>query len=98
TVDGLAIARTAAVRDPCTGAGAHHRLERGDKAARGTLHAHAAIVAHVDVRLAVGYDDDVVAVQFAAERGAKRLLVPDALAAVEWPIRSEEHTSELQSR
>ncbi len=42
--------------------------------------------ARVDVRFPIGHDDDVVAVQLAPQRRAKRLLIPDALAAVERPV------------
>ena len=38
-VDGLAVGAAAAVRDPGARARAHHRLERGDEAARRVLHA-----------------------------------------------------------
>src|SRR5204862_8225677 len=67
-VDGLAIAGTAAVRDPCTGAGAHHRLACGDKAPRGTLHPHAGSGGHVDARLAAGAAHDGGALQCTAAR------------------------------
>ena len=39
-VDGLAIGDAAAVRDPDARARAHHRLERGDQAARRVQHLH----------------------------------------------------------
>ena len=53
-------------------------------------------VAHVDVGLAVRYDDDVVAVQLAAQRGAQRLLIPDALAAVQRPVLPLEVADQLR--
>ena len=83
------------MRDPGARARAHHRLERGDEAARRALDADAVRRAHVDVGLAVGDDDDVVAVQFAAQRRAQRLLVPDALAAVERPVLALEVADQL---
>ena len=71
------------MRDPRARARAHHRLERGHESARWVLDANPSAARDVDVRLAVRDDDDVVAVELAAQRGAQRLLVPDALAAVE---------------
>ena len=52
-------------------------------------------VADVDVGLAVRHDDDVVAAQLAAQRRAQRLLVPDALAAVERPVLPLEVADQL---
>ncbi len=94
-VDGLAVGGAAAVRDPGARARAHHRLERGHEAARRTLQADAVRCLRVDVRLAVRHDDDVVAVELAAQRRAERLLVPDALAAVERAVLSLEIADEL---
>ena len=95
-VDGVAVGRAAAVRDPRARARAHHGLERGDEAARRALDAHAAVLgAHVDVRLAVGHGDHVVAVQFASQRRPQRLLVPDPLAAVERAVLPLEVADEV---
>ncbi len=85
-IDRFAVRAAAAVRDPGSRARAHHGLERGDETARRMLDANALGRAHVDVRLAVGHGDHVVAVQFAPQGRPQRLLVPDALAAVERPI------------
>ena len=85
-VDGFAIGRSAAMRNPRAGACTHHGLECRDQSASRALQMDAFRRSHVDVGLAVRYGDDVVAVQFAAQRGAQRLLVPDALAAVERPV------------
>ena len=85
-IDGLAVGAAAAVRDPGPRARAHHGLERGDEAAGRVLDADSLRRAHVDIRLPVGHRDHVVAVQLAAQRRPQRLLVPDALAAVERPV------------
>ncbi len=95
-VDGVAVGRAAAVRDPGARARAHHRFQRRHKAARGALDVHAAVLgAHVDVRLAVRYGDHVVAVQLAAQRRAQRLLVPDPLASVERAVLALEVADEI---
>ena len=47
------------MRDPHPAAGAHDRLERGDRAARLGLQHNAAVDAIVDVRLAVRHDNDL---------------------------------------
>ena len=83
------------MRDPGARAGAHHGLERSDEAARRPLQPHAAVGANVDIGLAVGDRDHVVAVQLAAQRGAQRLLVPDPLAAVERPVLPLEVADQL---
>jgi hypothetical protein len=94
-VDGFAVGRSASVRDPRSRAGAHHRLERGDEAAGGPLDVDAVGTANVDVRLAVGDDDDVVAVQFPLEHVAQRLLRPDHLIAVAGPVMRLEIAHQL---
>jgi hypothetical protein len=79
-VGGLAIGGAAAVRDPDARAGTHHRLQRRHQAARGEAHrdlflrmivtpmvpVRRARHVLVDVRLAVGDDDDLLADQLAA--------------------------------
>ena len=85
-VDGLAVRRAAAVRDPGARARPHHGFQRGDESARRTLHPNSTGIPHVDVRLAVRDDDDVLPVQLAPQRRAQRLLIPDALAAVQRPV------------
>ena len=84
-IDDLAIGAAAAVRDPRAGAGAHHRLERGDEAAGRLLHVNPLRRLDVDVRLAIGDDDDVVAAHLAAQHRAQRLLRPALLAFVGRP-------------
>ena len=69
-IDGLAIGAAATVRDPHAGARAHDRLERGHEPARRVKHAHAVAHLRVDVRLAVGEDDDALALQVLRERSA----------------------------
>ena len=69
--------------DPDAGAGAHDGLERGDEAARRVNDTHAAIFdARVDVGLAVGDDDDPLAVQVAVESLLEPLRRPVAALAV----------------
>jgi len=94
-VDRLAVRRAAAAGDPGSGARAHHRLERGDKAARRALQTDAIAIAHVNVGLAVGHGDDVVAMQLAAQHRPQGLAVPDALAAVERTILALEVANEI---
>ncbi len=94
-VDRFAIGAAAAMGDPDSRARAHHRLERGDEAAGRVLEANALRRAHVNIRLPVGHGDHVVAVQFAAQRRPERLLVPDALAAIERAILPFEVSDEL---
>ena len=83
-IGGFAIGAAAAVRDPGAAARAHHRIERGHEAARrprpldafGFLPAADPVpqsargppAAHVDVRLAVGDDDQSRAAQRIGER------------------------------
>ena len=81
-VDHLAIGRAAAVGDPGAGAGAHDRFQRRDQSAGGALHLDAIAAPMVDVRLAIGHHDDVLAAQFAVEDGAQRLRRPGDLAFV----------------
>jgi hypothetical protein len=95
TIDGLTIGGATAVRDPRARARAHHRLERRHETARRVLQVDSVGCPPVDVRFAVRDDDDVVAVQLAAQRRAQRLLVPDALAAVERPILPLEIADQL---
>ncbi len=64
----LAVCRAAAVRDPRPGARAHHRLERGDEAARRVDDADRSVrPALVHVRLPVRDDHDAVAVKVLAK-------------------------------
>ena len=85
-IDGLAVRRSAAMGDPGSRTGAHDRLQRRDKTACRVLDADAFRRAHVDVRFPVRNHDDVIAAQFTAQRGPKRLLRPALLALVEGPI------------
>ena len=78
----LAVGRAAAVGDPGAGAGAHDRLQRRDQAAGRALHLDALAAPLVDVGLAVGDHDDVLAAQFAVQDGAQRLRRPGDLAFV----------------
>jgi hypothetical protein len=84
-IDHLAVGASAAVRDPGPGTGAHHRLEGGDEAAGRTLHVDTLRCLDVDVRLAIGDDDDVVAAHLAAQHRAQRFLRPALLALVRRP-------------
>ena len=54
--------------DPGARAGAHHRLDRGDQAARGSLYPQLGAAALVDVGLAVRDDDHLVALQLRAQQ------------------------------
>ena len=81
-VDHLGVARAAAVGDPRSRAGAHDRLQRGDKSARRAPHIDAAVVLDVDVGLAVRDDEDVVAPQISLQDGAQRLRRPCELRLV----------------
>ena len=68
-VHGFAIGAAAAVRDPYPGAGPHHRFERRDQAARRMLNFDPAVGrVLVDVRFAVGQDDDLLAMQMPVQR------------------------------
>ena len=100
-VDGLAVGRAAAVGDPDAGAGAHDRLERGDQAARRVQHADAAVGgALVDVGLAVGDDDDLLALQVAAEglleplRASRRPPSPSASLLGDEPLDQLAHVAQ----
>ena len=69
--------RAAAVRDPRSGAGAHHGLERRHEPARRVEHPDAPVGrAVVDVRLPVREDDDAVAVKGLAEHVLEPLRRP----------------------
>jgi len=78
-VAGLAVGVAAAVRDPHARAGAHHRLEGGHQAAGRVEDAHAPVgIPFVDVRLAVGDHDHLLAPQMAAQHVAQPLRRPGA--------------------
>ena len=62
--------------DPRPGAGAHHRFHRRDEAARGSLHLDPAPRLHVDVRLPVGDEQDLVPPQLLVQQPAQHLRVP----------------------
>src|SRR6266480_3541213 len=81
--------------DPDAGARAHHRLQRRDETARRTLNANPLVRLDVDVRLAIGYRNDVVAAKLAAQRRTQRLLRPDAAVAVLRPVLALQLTHEL---
>src|SRR5207249_6728114 len=72
-VHGLPVGAAAAVRDPGPGAGAHHRLERGHQAARGALDLNDVVAVHVDVGLAVGDNQDFLALQVVSQDRPQRL-------------------------
>ena len=64
----FAIGVAAAVRDPDSGAGAHHRFERGHQAAGGMLDFDAAVGrVLVDVGFAIRQNDNLLAVQMAVQ-------------------------------
>ncbi len=65
--------------DPSARAGAHDRFQCGDQPAGGLLHLDAIAATLVDVGLAVGHHDHVLAAQFAAQNGAQRLRRPGDL-------------------
>ena len=78
-VDGVAVGGARAVRDPGARAGAHHRLERGDQAARRALDLdHVVLAPRVDVGLAVGDDQHLVALQVLAQDAAQRVRAPSS--------------------
>jgi hypothetical protein len=82
-VDGVAVGRARAVRDPGAGAGAHHRLERSHQSARRALDLDYVVLAPcVDVGLAVRDDDHLVALQVLAQDAAQRIRPPHGLAFV----------------
>jgi len=82
-VDGLAIRRAAAVRDPDARASAQHGLDRGHEAARGVLDLDGALGgAVVDVGLAVGEDDDLLPREVADQGLLELLRAPAAPLAV----------------
>ena len=60
------------MRDPGAAAGAHHRLQRRDQAAGRDLQVDLAVLAIVDVRLAVGDHDHLGAGQLLLKQGAQR--------------------------
>ena len=75
-IDGFAIGRAAAVRDPRSRARAHHRFDRGDEPAGRPAHHGAVRPGLVDVRLAVRDDDDLVAGELLAQQLAQRVRRP----------------------
>ena len=68
--------------DPGARTSAHDRLQRGDEAAGRALDFDAVAAALVDVGLAVGDDDDVLAPQLAVQDGAQAFRCPGDLAFV----------------
>jgi hypothetical protein len=81
-VDHLAVGAAAAMRDPGARAGAHDRLQRGDEAARRPLHLDAVAAADMDVGLAVGDDQHVLAGELAVQDGAQGFRLPGQLRIV----------------
>ena len=81
-VDHVAVGAAGAVRDPSARAGAHHRLERGHQAARRPLHLDAVVPPHVDIGLAVGHDQHLVALEVIAQDRAQRIGSPTDLRFV----------------
>jgi hypothetical protein len=79
-VDGRAVRRAAAVRDPRAGARAHDRLHRRHEAARRMPYDDPLALLHVDVRLAVRDEQHLVAGELVAEHGAQPLGRPDRAA------------------
>ena len=78
----VAVRAAAAVRDPRARAGAHHRLHGGHQAAGGPAHDDAAAFALMEVGLAVGHHDDLVAAQLRAQQRLQALRVPLGLRAL----------------
>ena len=86
-VDHAPVGAAAAVRDPRSRAGAHHRLDRGDEPARRMTDDHRAIGGEVvDVRFPVRDDDHLVAAQLRAEQRAQPLLVPGRFRPERAPV------------
>ncbi len=82
-VDDLAVGVAAAVRDPGARAGAHHRLDGGHEAAGRALDDDAAVLrVLVDVGLAVGHDDHLVAAQLRHQQRLQALGAPVGLGAL----------------
>src|SRR5207247_2551761 len=82
-VGGLAVRGAAAMGDPHARTGAHNRLQGGDQAARRMNDGDPPIPgALVNVRLAVGDDDHLLAVQVPVQRLLQALGRPGATLAV----------------
>ena len=94
-IDGLAVGRAAAVRDPGARARTHHRLQRGHEAAGRALDADALGGPDMDERLAIADGDDVVAPQLAVQRRAQQVLRPESLRAVERAVLALEVADQL---
>jgi dihydrodipicolinate reductase-like protein len=78
-IRGVPIRRSGAVGDPDARASSHHGLQGRDEATRRVKHRDLALLrALVYVRLAVGDDDDLLAMQVAAERLFQALWCPGA--------------------
>ena len=78
----LAVGAAAAVGHPGAGAGAHHRFHRRHQAAGRALDHHAIGRSLVDVGLAVGDHDDLVATQLGAQQRAQPLGGPLRIRAL----------------
>lgn len=83
-VDHIPVSAAAAVGDPGAGAGSHHRLDRGHQPAGGPACHDACATALVDIRLAVGHNDHLVAAELRAQQGLQPLRVPVGLG----PLRA----------
>ena len=75
-VHGLAVRRAAALCDPGAGTGTHDRLHRGDQPACGPAADDPAVLVLVDIRLAVGDDDDLVGREVVPQQRAQALGAP----------------------
>jgi hypothetical protein len=75
-IDGLLVRGAVAMRDPRAGAGAHDRLHRGDQATRRAADRDLIALPHVDVRLAIGYEQDLVAGELVAQHRAQHFGTP----------------------
>ena len=81
-IDGLLVGAAAAMGDPGAAAGAHDRLDRRDKAARRRCTAISPALAIMDIRLAVGDDDDVGVRQFLRQHALQHGRRPVDVGAV----------------